>query len=225
MPTGTECVCGRNPHHPACPVYADFAGKRERFFESCLLNVYVKGVKTLDTLQANGEGLQRAIDAGRRWARGGGTSWLLFVSGEPGTGKTHVAAATLALAIVEYGQRGRYTKLARMLMEISDAPLGERVITFEKYSKAKRLVIDEVGAEKASSFTISMLSQVLDERYDAKRPTIITSNLTLDELGDKWSPSDEVIAAQRIVDRIYEMTGGKSGEGRIRFDGKSWRKR
>ena len=206
-------------------MYVELADTRNRFAESGLLDVYVNGGKTLDTLQTNGEGLERAIDAGLRWAWGGGTSWLFFVSGEPGTGKTHVAAATLALAIGEYGQRGRFTKLSRMLMEISDAPFGERVITFEKYSKAKRLVIDEVGAEKASSFTISMLSQVLDERYDAKRPTIITSNLTLDELGDKWSPSDEVIAAQRIVDRIYEMTGGKSGEGRIRFDGKSWRKR
>jgi len=52
----------------------------------------------------------------------------------------------------------------------------------ERYAVPKCLVLDDLGAEKSSEFSISSLYVLLSERINRQKKTIITTNLTLEEL-------------------------------------------
>ncbi len=62
------------------------------------------------------------------------------------------------------------------------------------------VVIDDLGAERQSDYALETVYMVIDERYKAKKPLIITTNLTLDEI---CKPKN--MKLQRIYDRILEM--------------------
>jgi DNA replication protein DnaC len=61
------------------------------------------------------------------------------------------------------------------------------------------LILDDLGAERNSEFALEQVFSVIDSRYRSKKPLIITTNLTLDELKH---PTD--LAHSRIYDRILE---------------------
>ena len=62
------------------------------------------------------------------------------------------------------------------------------------------LVVDDFGTERATDFALETVYAVVDERYKSKRPLIVTTNLSLDELRRPQS-----IAQQRIYERVLEM--------------------
>ena len=72
------------------------------------------------------------------------------------------------------------------------------------------LVIDDMGIERESQYTIETIYTVIDERYKSGKPLIITTNIQLDILGN---PQD--LEHARIYDRIMERCmpvffGGKN---------------
>lgn len=244
MTTPELCICHRpvtyDPpnHHAQCPVAEAERAATERFgrivdgVAECGLPVaYVTGAKGFHTFDPTdgtshapkGGGIAEGWTKAQEWASGNGPTWLYLHSTEPGLGKTHLAASALATVIRE-GSTGRFTKLGPMLRELMSCPMDEKLATFRKFSRTRNLVIDEVGAEKASDYTISQLSELIDERYELGRRTVITSNLSLAELAAKFAPNGDGLSAKRIVDRVYEMTGGSGGAGRVEFKGRSWRK-
>ena len=68
--------------------------------------------------------------------------------------------------------------------------------SFNKYSL---LIIDDLGIERSSEFALEQVFNVIDSRYRSKKPLIVTTNLTLDEL--KHSKD---LARARIYDRVLE---------------------
>lgn len=237
------CLCGRpvtyawRDHWPGCPSWDEGNAASQRFgmildgVAECGLPVaYVTGAKDhkgfVTDDPATGKpnmSLVQGWTVTLAWASGTGPAWLYLHSSEPGLGKTHLAASALATVIRE-GSTGRFTKLGPMLRELMSCAMDEKLLAFRKFSRTRNLVIDEVGAEKASDYTISQLSELIDERYELGRRTIITSNLSLAELAVKFTPQGEGLSAKRIVDRIFELTGGSGGAGRVEFKGRSWRK-
>lgn len=69
--------------------------------------------------------------------------------------------------------------------------------TIDKYKKVRLLVLDDIGAEKASEWVEARFYEIIDYRYNHLLPTVITSNLTPSELSKK--------VGERIADRIREM--------------------
>ena len=67
----------------------------------------------------------------------------------------------------------------------------------DKYSSCELLILDDLGSEKTSDFTIQSLYLIIDRRYRNLKPTIITTNLTLPEIGEKIDA--------RIASRLSEM--------------------
>ena len=49
------------------------------------------------------------------------------------------------------------------------------------------LILDDIGTELSNSFTNSALYTVINERHLKRRPTIISTNLTLEELEKRYS--------------------------------------
>lgn len=109
----------------------------------------------------------------------------LILMGAVGCGKTHLGCAVLNCAL-EDGYRAAYWNVPRQLEMLMPGGADEvdqsRIL--DKALLAQVLLMDDLGAEKSSEWTRKELMIILDERYRANKPTIITSNLMLtdDEL-------------------------------------------
>lgn len=118
----------------------------------------------------------------------------LLLWGNTGNGKTF-AAACIANELIDRGIPAMITSFPRIL----NAGYDKKEIV-EQVHYYPLMVIDDLGAERRSEYAMETVYTVIDERYKSKKPLIVTTNLTLDEL---CRPKD--MAYQRIYDRILEM--------------------
>ena len=118
----------------------------------------------------------------------------LLLWGNTGNGKTF-AAACIANELIDRGIPAMITSFPRIL----NAGYDKKEIV-EQVHDYPLMVIDDLGAERSSEYAMETVYTVIDERYKAKKPLIVTTNLTLDEL---CRPKD--MTYQRIYDRILEM--------------------
>jgi DNA replication protein DnaC len=81
---------------------------------------------------------------------------------------------------------------------------------FEGVKNAPLLVLDDLGKQSTSSWANEKLYQIINHRYNAKLPTVITTNCSTDELG-------EAIAARLADTKIgtfHRITAGSYYAGR-----------
>jgi DNA replication protein DnaC len=113
---------------------------------------------------------------------------ILFY-GPHGVGKTHLAVGILKKVIKERGARGYFfetRELLRMVRDTYNRAVEEREQdVLEPVLNADLLVLDDLGAEKSSEWTQETLGMVINARYNARRPTIVTTNLDDDLASDE----------------------------------------
>lgn len=104
----------------------------------------------------------------------------LILMGAVGCGKTHLGCAILNCAL-EDGYHAAYWNVPQQLemMMYGHADEDKQIKILDKAALADVLLLDDLGAEKTSSWTQKELVIILDERYRENKPTIITSNLML----------------------------------------------
>lgn len=111
----------------------------------------------------------------------------LFIHGPCGSGKSHLAAALLQeWASALRGSVGfeRTTHLMRMLRGLKGF---EEALYIENLAAKKLLVIDDLGVGRGTEFTLAVLYEIIEERtHRGRHGLIITSNLSLDEIADKF---------------------------------------
>ncbi len=132
---------------------------------------------------ARRESLRLAYETARQFAarpRG----WLLLYGGY-GCGKTHLAAA-IANALLKQGREVIFVTVPDLLDHLRaayapDSPTSydER---FEQVRTTEVLVLDDLGTESATPWALEKLFQLLNHRYLAQAPTVITTNRELDSL-------------------------------------------
>lgn len=132
------------------------------------------------------------FDAMRRQGTG------LLLCGTVGTGKSFLAAA-IANELISQGTPCLMTNFSRIISRVSEKFGGDQKY-LDDLNRFDLLVIDDLGAERDTEFTWEKVMNVVDARYRAGLPLIITTNLTLKELAD---PSD--IRRQRVFSRLKEM--------------------
>ena len=99
----------------------------------------------------------------------------LFLFGKTGTGKTHLAIATL-IKFISQGGNGYYSKFYKIpSIQIQDRELYQSIL------KSKLLILDEFGAS-ATDYKSQLMFEIIDERYDNELPTIFISNKTPNEV-------------------------------------------
>ena len=113
--------------------------------------------------------------------------WLIL-RGNCGAGKTHLAAA-IAHEQVKRGARTIFATVPDLLdhLRATYAPHSEVSYDqrFELLSRVFMLVLDDLGAESPTPWAQEKLYQLIDHRYNAKLPTIITTNIDVSELSDR----------------------------------------
>ena len=161
--------------------------------------------ESLDTYQVINkmqETAARAIGEFLREIKCGAFRTLVLI-GSAGTGKTHLACG----AIREYG--GKFANAPDIVEEIRraksfSADQTEKQI-IDNYSHVKLLVVDEIGRGISATDEKYMLYQIINARYNTRKPTVLISNYTkadfLKYIG--------VAAADRLVESgdIVEMNG------------------
>lgn len=123
----------------------------------------------------------------------------LILSGNVGTGKTHLACATGLALISKYLVRTTYATVAEIMREIratyskSDATEDS---VLKVYASVPLLILDEVGVQSGSDHEHTMLFEVINRRYAEMLPTIVITNLGVRDL--------ENAIGERLVDRLRE---------------------
>lgn len=120
---------------------------------------------------------------------------LLFF-GPVGTGKTYYATC-IANALIDNGFRVYVTNFPRLCNKLFH--LQDKQDAIDDLNTYDLLVIDDLASERKTEYMDELVWNVIDTRYRAKLPIIITTNLTSEEL------KNTEISQARIFSRLYEM--------------------
>lgn len=127
----------------------------------------------------------------------------LFLHGPCGRGKTYSMCAILAeLKKGRPSLRTSFVPVNELLFEIrtafdKGAEVTEKEIVSKYADKCDVLFLDDLGTTKATDWTVQTLDLLIDRRFRNEKQTVISSNLTLTEIGDQFDA--------RIASRIGYM--------------------
>lgn len=120
----------------------------------------------------------------------------LLLHGSVGTGKTF-ASACISNYLMENGKTVLVMNLGLYLIKLKKEWDEAESNVLEYVKHCDLLVIDDFGVEKTTEFVLDKAFALIDTRYRAEKPLIITTNLSLKEIADKFG--------SRIADRLQEM--------------------
>lgn len=146
---------------------------------------------TFDSFRPDGIGLnpdkrknlRQAYEAARQFAQAA-RGWLLLKGGY-GCGKSHLAAA-IANERLARGESVLFVLVPDLLdhLRATFAPTS-RVTYDERFETVRStpfLILDDLGAQSVTAWATEKLFQLLNYRYNAQLPTVITTNRELEEI-------------------------------------------
>lgn len=156
---------------------------------------------------------RKAIEAAH-WIVNDDKDSSVYFYGSKGTGKT-MLSCVITNEIARRGQVVLFSSVPDLMADIRasfKSDNTEEVINSVK--NAPILVLDDLGAERATEWVGEQIFAIINARYADKRKTIITSNFAPDELAAHFADKTQ---GERIVSRIYGMCA------RVQIKGKDWR--
>lgn len=163
--------------------------------------------RSFDNFVADSPGKRKALDFaadyGKRFTERSYQSGrsALFI-GKPGTGKTHLASA-IGLAAMDSGHSVMFCTVMRAIRRVKDT-WAKGSAESESQAVAALvfpdlLILDEVGVQFGSDTEKNILFDILNDRYEQRKPCLLLSNLTLPEV--------KAFLGERVFDRLREDGG------------------
>jgi DNA replication protein DnaC len=146
--------------------------------------------KVLSTMISYAAEIKQAVTTGRS----------MIFCGNPGTGKTHLACG-IANAAIQAGHTALYTTAYDAILSVKETWRGngsEREAV-NLFTRPDLLVLDEVGVQFGTDAERQIMFRIINRRYEEMRPTIMVSNLMLEDLRE--------MVGDRILDRFKEDGG------------------
>lgn len=152
---------------------------------------------------------QRILESCVQIVKSGVPKYLVSFLGPCGTGKTHIATAMVIAFMCRERRRFYWVKSGEMIDSIRKATLceGGDYYEMEKYHSFKRsgiLVIDDLGSERHTEFSEEKIYSIIDKRYTSELPLFITSNLSLNEISQRYG---DRIASRMCAGEVFIFEG------------------
>lgn len=198
--------CPKCMEEEAAKEKAEEQRQRQRDFDSALdaseIPLKFKN-KTLENFEADSNEKNVVLSVAKNFAANFkqtlATGRNLILYGTTGTGKTHIACG-IAIEVMKQGYKAKFTETYDILLSVKE--------TFRKDSTTSEsqivrdllvpdlLIIDEVGMQYGTDSERIIMSNLINKRYGSVRPTILLSNLNLEEISEYMG--------NRVIDRMIE---------------------
>ncbi|MEV4555717.1 ATP-binding protein [Kitasatospora sp. NPDC049285] len=123
----------------------------------------------------------------------------LLMAGVVGAGKTHESyGAVTALVQAGIGVRWRATTAADLYADLRPRQGVDSERELAAVSRVPLLIIDDLGAAKATEWTEEVTYRLINRRYNHLLPTLITTNLAIGDL--------RAYLGDRVTSRLAQMT-------------------
>lgn len=126
----------------------------------------------------------------------------MIFCGHTGTGKTHLACAIASTVMKEHGMGAVYVTISRAIRQVKDT-YGKRDVreqdVINGFAVPDLLILDEVGVQHGSDTERNIMFEIINERYEQMKPTILISNLSVEDLRQ--------FTGDRVLDRMKEGGG------------------
>lgn len=114
----------------------------------------------------------------------------ILMMGGTGLGKTHLSSA-VARGVIEKGNDVFYTGAIDLFSQFEIQRFktynNEPNELIERYFECDLLIIDDLGTEMINQFSISTLYNLLNDRLSRKKPTIVSTNLSQEDIQKKYT--------------------------------------
>lgn len=137
----------------------------------------------------------------------------LLLIGTTGTGKTHISTA-IAKAVISQGFDVLYDSVQNIVNDFERDKFRSGYNseqTSDKYNECDLLIIDDLGAEFITQFSVSALYNLINTRQNKGLSTIISTNLSASELAGKY----EGRIYSRIIGADYTVLRFEGDDRRI----------
>lgn len=162
--------------------------------------------RSLNTFKAENDGQRHALSFATGFAdsfgHGPKTGRGAIFIGMPGTGKTHLAVG-IGMHLMRQGRPVLFLTVMRAIRRIKDT-WSRGAEESESQAVAALvfpdlLILDEVGVQFGTETEKNLLFDVLNERYERRKSTLLLSNLPLDQV--------RAYLGERVFDRMREDGG------------------
>lgn len=170
---------------------------RKCTFDSFRLDCYPNVVDPVLGISQR-EQMKTVYEYCRDWAKDfSRRSTGLIMLGKTGLGKTHLSLAVLGV-VINKGYSVYYNSVQNIMDKLQKEHFGKTAYNEESIEgdlyESDLLILDDLGAEFSTQFTVAELYNILNTRMINSKPIIISTNLTVREIEEKYS--------QRIASRI-----------------------
>lgn len=140
-----------------------------------------------------------------------------YICGPVGTGKTHLASAVARL-LVDGGTSVKVTDMLGVLAAIKGTYGGDGTEdgVLSRLSRVGCLVLDDLGKESPTDWTLGQVFRVVNDRYESMRPVIVTTQYGKGDLIRRLAKNGDEETAVAIVSRLSEMCDKYELQGKDR---------
>lgn len=169
-------------------------------FKDCTFEAFeTEGTNLLSTKQ-------KCQGYAEQFTKDTGAGLLLY--GDYGVGKTHLVTAVANYLVYTYGVSAYFTTAPDLISQIQKSIRSYLQDGDDIKRTAKEvdvLILDDLGREKGTEWNQQVLFELVDHRYRAKKPMLITSNLTPQQLS--YQAGEATLSRLINMSECIQVTG------------------